>query len=78
MPLETTSDALTEGLRAVERQMTVYGSFTELERAQAEIARLRQELDDNDIEVPDVDLDIDIDWMKQARLKAGIAMPETT
>lgn len=78
MPLETPSDALSEGLRAVERQMNVYASFTELERAQAEIARLRQELDANDIDVPDIDLEIDIAWMTQAREKTGTALPENT
>ncbi len=78
MPIETPSDALAESIRAVERQFDTYANFTDLERAQAEIARLRQELDDNDIEVPDIDLDLDIAWMTQARLKGSTALPETT
>lgn len=78
MPGYTSDDALAESVRAVERQMDHYVSFTELERAQAEIARLRQELDENDIEVPDIDLELDIAWMTQARAKTGKALPEKT
>jgi len=58
--------------------MNVYGSFTELERAQAEIARLRQELEANNIDVPDIDLDLDIAWMIQAREKTRRSLPEDT
>ncbi|HDZ51559.1 hypothetical protein LCGC14_0111370 [marine sediment metagenome] len=77
MPNDTASDVLAKSVRAVERQMNIYASFTELERAQSEIARLRQELDDNDIEVPDIDLELDIEWMTQARTKSGKALPAT-
>jgi hypothetical protein len=78
MPGNTSHDALAESVRAVERQMDHYISFTELERAQAEIARLRQELNEKDIEVPDIDLDLDIEWMTQARMKSGMALPKKT
>jgi len=78
MPLNTPSDVLSEAVSAVERQMNVYGSFTELERAQAEIARLRQELEANNIDVPDIDLDLDIAWMIQAREKTRRSLPEDT
>ena len=77
MPNDTASDVLAKSVRAVERQMNIYASVTEVERAQSEIARLRQELDDNDIEVPDIDLDLDIEWMTQARIKSGKALPAT-
>ncbi|MFG6573621.1 hypothetical protein ACGYLO_18840 [Sulfitobacter sp. 1A13353] len=78
MPIDTRPDALADSIRTVMKQMDVYAGFTKLERAQAEIARLRQELDDNNIEVPDIDLDVDIAWMKDARRKAGTPLPETT